>query len=338
MPQNTRQRVGVARLAWMAVGLAAGSAGAQPEAPLLPVAGGGPGYGPRTERAIFDNTDGRNIATYVSGVGAGGHYWANDFSVRGTWWEHATGRRAAGFAMPLFKTGTAGQTYFVRFRFYAATPLPEFSFSGHAGPGSAMEHPLAVPFYEQVWRVEFLPPPFPNNFFIFYPPGGITFPDGASDFYFVVRFFFDEACQVPTPHAAAQWGFCQSSQSTAVNCAFPGIDTASLARDQNANYVLDGAVVETVGVSNGDHRSNILNGKPMSPCFQLLYDDSARCCRGDFNGDGAVGDGDVAAFFACLAGECCANCPVNSDFNCDGEPGTDADIEAFVRVVGGGAC
>ena len=58
----------------------------------------------------------------------------------------------------------------------------------------------------------------------------------------------------------------------------------------------------------------------------------------DFNNDGDVGtDADIEAFFACLAGSCCATCG-SADFNADGDVGTDADIEAFFRVLGGGAC
>jgi hypothetical protein len=62
------------------------------------------------------------------------------------------------------------------------------------------------------------------------------------------------------------------------------------------------------------------------------------CGTADFNGDGDVGtDADIEAFFACLAGNCCATCG-GADFNADGDVGTDADIEAFFRVLAGGAC
>jgi endonuclease/exonuclease/phosphatase family metal-dependent hydrolase len=64
------------------------------------------------------------------------------------------------------------------------------------------------------------------------------------------------------------------------------------------------------------------------------------CGTSDFNGDGDFGtDADIEAFFACLGGDCCAQCFVGgSDFNGDGDFGTDADIEAFFRVLGGGNC
>ncbi len=64
------------------------------------------------------------------------------------------------------------------------------------------------------------------------------------------------------------------------------------------------------------------------------------CGTADFDGDGDSGtDADIEAFFACLAGNCCATCfPLGADFNGDGDSGTDADIEAFFRVLAGGNC
>jgi uncharacterized membrane protein len=61
------------------------------------------------------------------------------------------------------------------------------------------------------------------------------------------------------------------------------------------------------------------------------------CGPADFDGDGTPGtDQDIEAFFACLAGNCCASC--GADFDGDGDVATDADIEAFFRVLGGGHC
>jgi hypothetical protein len=61
-------------------------------------------------------------------------------------------------------------------------------------------------------------------------------------------------------------------------------------------------------------------------------------CSPDFNHDGDTGtDQDLEAFFACLAGNCCATCD-SADFNHDGDTGTDQDIEAFFRVLAGGSC
>jgi len=61
-------------------------------------------------------------------------------------------------------------------------------------------------------------------------------------------------------------------------------------------------------------------------------------CSSDFNGDGDSGtDADIEAFFACLAGDCCRTC-WTADFDRDGDVGTDQDIEAFFRVLAGGHC
>ncbi|HYE63001.1 MAG TPA: hypothetical protein VD997_13475 [Phycisphaerales bacterium] len=64
------------------------------------------------------------------------------------------------------------------------------------------------------------------------------------------------------------------------------------------------------------------------------------CGTSDFNGDGDAGtDQDIEAFFACLGGSCCAWCYAGgADFNGDGDTGTDQDIESFFRVLGGGSC
>jgi spore coat protein A, manganese oxidase len=70
--------------------------------------------------------------------------------------------------------------------------------------------------------------------------------------------------------------------------------------------------------------------------FQVV----ARCGSADFDCDGDIGtDADIESFFACLAGACpAAPCMSSADFNGDGDIGTDADIEAFFRVLAGGAC
>jgi uncharacterized membrane protein len=62
------------------------------------------------------------------------------------------------------------------------------------------------------------------------------------------------------------------------------------------------------------------------------------CGDADFDNDGAPGtDSDIEAFFACLAGDCCPLCQ-SPDFNGDGGVATDADIEAFFRVLAGQPC
>ena len=61
-------------------------------------------------------------------------------------------------------------------------------------------------------------------------------------------------------------------------------------------------------------------------------------CTADFNCDGDSGtDQDIEDFFACLGGACCETCG-SADFNHDGDTGSDQDIEAFFRVLAGGPC
>jgi hypothetical protein len=64
------------------------------------------------------------------------------------------------------------------------------------------------------------------------------------------------------------------------------------------------------------------------------------CGSADFDCDGDTGtDADIEAFFACLSGTCPpAPCNSTADFDSDGDTGTDADIEAFFRVLGGAVC
>jgi len=64
------------------------------------------------------------------------------------------------------------------------------------------------------------------------------------------------------------------------------------------------------------------------------------CDSADFDCDGDTGtDFDIEAFFRCLAGTCPGNgCANDADFNNDGDTGTDADIEAFFRILAGAPC
>jgi hypothetical protein len=64
------------------------------------------------------------------------------------------------------------------------------------------------------------------------------------------------------------------------------------------------------------------------------------CESADFNCDGDTGtDADIEAFFLCIAGTCPAPpCNNTADFNNDGDSATDADIEAFFRVLAGLPC
>jgi hypothetical protein len=79
-------------------------------------------------------------------------------------------------------------------------------------------------------------------------------------------------------------------------------------------------------------------GLVISAGYLSAYLACPRTCSPDFDGDGTPAtDDDIAAFFACLAGNCCAPCG-SPDFNNDGDAGTDQDIESFFRLLVGGAC
>jgi hypothetical protein len=79
-------------------------------------------------------------------------------------------------------------------------------------------------------------------------------------------------------------------------------------------------------------------GNPTGINFTITGRPAPVCGSADFNHDGDGGtDADIEAFFACIAGSCCATCD-SADFNYDGDSATDADIEAFFRVLAGGAC
>lgn len=80
-------------------------------------------------------------------------------------------------------------------------------------------------------------------------------------------------------------------------------------------------------------------GNPTGINFTITGNPAPACGSTDFNNDGDRGtDADIEAFFSCLAANCCATCPADADFNGDGDAGTDADIEAFFRVLAGGSC
>ncbi len=79
-------------------------------------------------------------------------------------------------------------------------------------------------------------------------------------------------------------------------------------------------------------------GNPTGLNFTIKGAPAPVCGSADFNHDGDVGtDMDIDAFFACIAGSCCAACD-SADFDGNGDIGTDADIEAFFRVLAGGSC
>jgi len=79
---------------------------------------------------------------------------------------------------------------------------------------------------------------------------------------------------------------------------------------------------------------------PTLGCSGTLHNDPPPppCGDSDFDNDGDAGtDLDIESFFGCLGGACCPTCD-SPDFDGDGDTGTDLDIESFFRVLGGGLC
>jgi aminopeptidase N len=119
----------------------------------------------------------------------------------------------------------------------------------------------------------------------------------------------------------------------------PGVYTVTVRDTVNSGgLLLDGetpgtALVQSTVLPSG----NGIAGGTATWTFTVL---SPACATSDFDGDGDAGtDADIEAFFACLAGSCCPTCwHLGADFDADGDSGTDADIEAFFRVLAGGNC
>jgi hypothetical protein len=99
---------------------------------------------------------------------------------------------------------------------------------------------------------------------------------------------------------------------------------AGTAMDCNHNGIPDSCEIAAGALDDRNHNN--------------IPDTCEDACSPDFNHDGDSGtDQDIEAFFACIAGSCCATCG-SPDYNADGDAGTDADIESFFSVLAGGNC
>ena len=181
-----------------------------------------------------------------------------------------------------------------------------------------------------------------------FPAPGATFEQGATPQ--IVVAYLSQSATIPagsltvTGPGGLVAGSASSGTGSTVqfipSAAFaPGVYTVALSAAVNSGgLALDGetpgtALVQTTVLPSG-------NGQPggsASWTFTVLASD---CGTADFDGDGDTGtDADIEAFFACLAGSCCATCYSGAaDFDGDGDTGTDADIESFFRVLAGGNC
>jgi Subtilase family len=165
-----------------------------------------------------------------------------------------------------------------------------------------------------------------------------------------------------TPNS--QWGFEIDPPSVTIGPSDPAVIVSLLpippmnapdgATESFAvTTLLNGLIVAefTTYAHKNDCNSNLCDdwfdvvGRPGCPLVSADGDedgipDECQCGSADFNCDGDLGtDADIESFFACLAGTCPAlPCTGSPDFNHDGDIGTDADIESFFRVLSGGPC
>jgi probable HAF family extracellular repeat protein len=103
---------------------------------------------------------------------------------------------------------------------------------------------------------------------------------------------------------------------------------------------LTGWTLETASSISGDGQTIVGDGHHNGSAAAWVVHLGSGCGSADFNCDGDVGtDADIEAFFACISGLCPPPpCSSDADFDGDGDVGTDADIEAFFRVLAGGVC
>ena len=116
-----------------------------------------------------------------------------------------------------------------------------------------------------------------------------------------------------------------------------GVTGCTSNQAQILNFVATGPVLVRVSASGSSAPNSGLGTLTVTGTPNIC---THPCGSADFNCDGDIGtDSDIAAFFACLSGDCpAAPCQSTADFNGDGDIGTDADIEAFFRVLSGGTC
>jgi hypothetical protein len=110
-------------------------------------------------------------------------------------------------------------------------------------------------------------------------------------------------------------------------------------------YLLELQLFSTSDLNPSDPFWIVFNQNESEPVHEAAIqwvidnlDGGGGCGSADFDGDGDTAtDADIEAFFACLAGNCCASCG-SADFDGDGDTATDADIEMFFMVLAGGQC
>jgi len=135
-----------------------------------------------------------------------------------------------------------------------------------------------------------------------------------------------------------QWQWQPSGPGTEWAALADGINTDDLGTPA---FDISGATTAAVGVHSisgleGNFRCIVTN-----LCGSVTSNEATLTINTpDFDGDGDEGtDADIEAFFIVIGGgECPTGTCASIDFDNDGDEGTDADIEAFFRVIAGGPC
>jgi hypothetical protein len=152
--------------------------------------------------------------------------------------------------------------------------------------------------------------------------------------------YIAQECGTLTVTTCGNPGFDTKLAAYAGGCPF-GDDTA-IACNDDAGCGPSGTLSRmSFAVTRGSTYTIRLGGYATARgATTMQISSTGQCGSADFNCDGDVGtDADIESFFACLAGNCPpAPCCATADFNGDGDVGTDADIEAFFRVLAGGTC
>lgn len=135
--------------------------------------------------------------------------------------------------------------------------------------------------------------------------------------------------QPPPPCNGCQWQVTYHPLNCQANTIFIHTTTG---------LTIDAARLNCVGVTPDCTNCTTPPSYIINPCQWGCADPTHLVWGGpaDYNCDGDAGtDADIEAFWSCLAGNCCPHC--TADFNQDGDSGTDADIAAFYAALGGHA-
>jgi subtilisin-like proprotein convertase family protein len=139
------------------------------------------------------------------------------------------------------------------------------------------------------------------------------------------------------------YGFSDSASATFASAAIASDPILSgTYRPSQALSAFNGQLFDGTWTFNISDRAAQDTGtvNSMSMSSPVAISCPRHCGTADFNCDGNLGtDADIEAFFDCLSGTCPpAPCTNSADFDGNGDVGTDSDIAAFFTVLAGGTC